>query len=408
MPPTDARGVFPSTGNLPPVRHSFYGNRAFDMKRYKGIYFDNAATSYPKPRAVTQALIRTIAEEGGNPGRSTHPLSLRGAYRIDSARETIAAFFGMPDERGVIFTKNATEALNLAIAVFTRNGGHVLCDDMAHNALVRPLYALRDAGKITLSFYSMQAKPTEIERKIRNDTVLLCATHASNICSLRIDAAMTGALCKRHGIAFVLDASQSAGHMPIHLPSTLADAVCIPAHKGLCGIMGAGAVLFSELREDLPPFLSGGSGAYSRSKKMPRELPEHFEAGTLPLPAIAAFEAGVRFTAKRGIFEIAYHAERLEKRLLAGLSVIRGIHLPCLTTGGGILSFTHERHAPHVIAARLADADIAVRAGLHCAPLAHRVLGTEKTGTVRISLGNANTESECDKFLYRLNQCLKE
>ena len=378
------------------------------MKRYKGIYFDHAATSYPKPKEVKAALLRAITEEGGNPGRSTHPLSLNAAYRLDAAREAIASFFGMRDERGVVFTKNATEALNLATAVFAKRGSHVLCDDMAHNALARPLYALRDAGIIRLSFFSAHSKREEIEKEIQRDTALLCATHASNICAFRADAAMLGALCRKHGLAFVLDASQSAGHMPVNITEIGADAVCIPAHKGLYGIMGAGAALFAAPREDLPSFLTGGSGSYSRSERMPSALPEHFEAGTLPLPAIAAFEAGVRFVEKTGTAAIAYHTERLEKKLTEGLSVIKGIHLPVSATGNGIISFTHENLSPSEVAERLSLCGIAVRAGLHCAPLAHTTIGTEETGTVRISLGYTNTQAECDKFLRRIKSALQE
>lgn len=369
------------------------------MKRYKGIYFDNAATSYPKPKEVTHALLHTIKSEGGNPGRSAHPPSLLGAERLASARERIALHFGMRDERGVVFTKNATEAINLALAVFTHKGGQVLCDDMAHNALARPLYALEEAGRIRLSFFSAKEPAEEIAKKIEQDTVLLCATHASNICSWRADAEMLGALCRKHNIRFVLDASQSAGHTAFCLDTLGADAVCLPAHKGLYGIMGAGAVLFPSVRDDLPAFLSGGSGAFSRERKMPQALPEHFEAGTLPLPAIAAFEAGVAFVDRIGIGQIAHHITRLETRIAEGLSVIEGIRLSYEGVGGGIVSFTHKTLSPAHLAEQLAEAGVAVRAGLHCAPLAHQALGTSLTGTVRVSLGYTNTQAECEKFL---------
>lgn len=375
------------------------------MRRYKGIYFDHAATSYPKPRAVQKAVERALAEEGGNPGRSGHALSLRAAERVFSARETLAEFFGLSDERGVVFTKNATEALNLAVCVFTAKGGHVLCDDMAHNALLRPLCALRDAGKITLSFFSARGSTEAIEGCFRTDTVLLCATHASNICSHAIDARAIGRLCKRRGVSFVLDASQSAGHMRIDCERSGADAVCLPAHKGLFGIMGAGAVLFSHPEEDYPVFLSGGSGAYSLSREMPRELPEHFEAGTLPHPAIAAFEAGVKWVKEIGVDTIAAHIRQLDEKLREGLGNTKDFRIHGEETGSGIISFTHKTLAPARVASLLDGKGFAVRAGLHCAPLAHAALGTlDLGGTVRVSLGYTNTEKECEHFFKAIQQ----
>ena len=377
------------------------------MRRYKGVYFDHAATSYPKPRAVLRAVSRTLCEEGGNPGRSAHTLSLRAAERVCSARERIASFFGLRDENGVVFTKNATEALNLAVHTFARDGGHVFCDDMAHNALLRPLYALADAGRITLSFFSSKETTEALAARFRENTVLLCATHASNLSARICDAPAIGALCKKRGVAFVLDASQSAGHIPIDCEKIGADAVCFPAHKGLLGIMGAGAVLFPHPREDYPAFLFGGSGAKSRERGMPKALPEHFEAGTLPLPAIAAFEAGIAYVEKLGISEIADQIRTLEAVLYEGLGNMQGVTLYGEGAGGGILSFTHAHISPNALADALSAEGFCVRAGLHCAPLAHQTLGTPKSGAVRISLGYSNTKSECLRFLTAMHRMLK-
>ena len=378
------------------------------MRYCKGGYFDHAATSYPKPTGVRRALLRAITSEGGNPGRSAHALSLAGAARTASARERIASHFGMRDENGVVFTKNATEALNLAIHALIGAGGHVLCDDMAHNAMLRPLYALSDQGRVTLSHFSAREDMASLRARFRADTVLLCATHASNICSRTCDARAIGALCREMGVAFILDASQSAGHMLIDCDAIGADAVCLPAHKGLLGIMGAGAVLFPHPREDLPPFLLGGSGAFSRERGMPRSLPEHFEAGTLPLPAIAAFEAGVAAVERIGIPEIGDKIGRLEGMLWEGLGSTRGVRLHKDGEGGGILTFSHPDILPEVLADRLNGCGFAVRAGLHCAPLAHKTLGTPKEGAVRISLGYSNTKRECERFLRALDRALKD
>lgn len=377
------------------------------MRRYKGIYFDHAATSYPKPKAVLRAVSQALVEEGGNPGRSAHALSLKAAERVSSARETLASFFGLRDERGVVFTKNATEALNLAVHTLTAAGGHVLCDDMAHNALLRPLYALADAGKISLSFFSAREASNALTAQLREETVLVCVTHASNICSETCDVAGIGAVCKARGIAFLVDASQSAGHIPIDCEALGADAVCVPAHKGCFGVMGAGAVLFPHPKEEYPPFLFGGSGAHSRERGMPRTLPERFEAGTLPLPAIAAFEAGVRRVEEVGVLEIGHKIKAMEELLKEGLGSIEGITLFGEGVGGGILSFAHRERSPNALADALGAEGICVRAGLHCAPLAHQTLGTPREGTVRVSLGYTNTKRECERFLSVLSRVLK-
>ena len=186
-----------------------------------------------------------------------------------------------------------------------------------------------------------------------------------------------------------------------------ADAVCFPAHKGLWGIMGAGAVLFPHPREDYPAFLFGGSGAKSRERGMPKALPEHFEAGTLPLPAIAAFEAGIAYVEKLGISEIADQIRTLEAVLYEGLGNMQGVTLYGEGAGGGILSFTHAHISPNALADALSAEGFCVRAGLHCAPLAHQTLGTPKSGAVRISLGYSNTKSECLRFLTAMHRMLK-
>ena len=373
------------------------------------VYFDHAATSYPKPPEVVAALLRTLCEEGGNAGRSAHALSLRAAERLLSARETVAELFGLTDARSVVFTKNATEAINLAVAAYTAEGGHVLCDDMAHAALARPLYRLADEGRIRLSFYPHGAREEALFPLFAPDTVLLCATHASNICSHKADVAALGRAAKARGVPFLVDASQSAGHLPVHMGKMGADVLCLPAHKGLFGVMGAGAALFAHPEAEYPPFLSGGGGVHSQARTMPRDLPEHFEAGTLPLPAIAAMEAGVLWVKERGLSEIGGHISALEERLREGLGNTAGVTLyGAERTGHGILSFTHERLSPEALAARLDACGFAVRAGLHCAPLAHATLGTPEGGTVRLSLGATNTAAECERFLCALGEILKE
>jgi selenocysteine lyase/cysteine desulfurase len=346
--------------------------------------------------------------EGGNPGRGAHTLSLRAAERVASARCTLAELFSLPDERCAVFTKNATEALNLGVHAFAGGGGHVLCCNMAHNALVRPLYALADAGRIRLELYDAARGAEAVAERLCADTVLVCATHASNICPFIADCAAIGRVCRAAGVAYLVDAAQSAGHIPLSLPALGADAVCVPSHKGLGGIMGAGAILFSAVREDLPQFLSGGGGASPRTRQMPHELPERFEAGTLPLVAIAAMEAGARDVLTRGADAIAAHIRFLEGALIEELGAMDGI---CLYTGGhrggGVLSFTSDRIPPERLAEMLDGKGVAVRAGLHCAPVAHEALGTPDGGTVRVSVDGKTSLRDCRRLvdiLYRLTR----
>lgn len=375
------------------------------MKYDKDIYFDQAATSYPKPECVYEAVTRTVRNEGGNPGRSGHRLSLAAAERVLSVREALCRFFDAPSAERVVFTKNATEALNLAIFSVLRGGGHALCSDLEHNAVLRPLAQLKREGTADFDvFESARLSEEYLASLLKNNTRLLVMTHASNICGRVLDASFVGAFCKKHGIIFVLDASQSAGHIPISLREMNIDILCAPAHKGLYGIMGAGFAIFKEALS-LPSFLQGGSGVYSLSDEMPTVLPERYEAGTLPVPAIAALGAALARVEQRGVEVIRAHIERLEKHLKSALLTRRGIRvLEAKAHGSGIISFTHETISPATLAERLDEMGVAVRSGYHCAPLAHKTIGSIKTGTVRLSLGASNTAEECDAFLERLDK----
>ena len=372
------------------------------------IYLDQAATSFPKPPAVFPALVRALTEAGGNPGRSGHRLSLAAAEEIYACRLAVASFFEAPAAEGVIFTANATAALNLAIACLCAKGGHVLISDMEHNAVFRPIYRLAEEGKITYGIYpTAQNVTAAIRARLRPDTVLVIANHASNICGRVLPLEEIGSLCREKGLCFLVDASQSAGHIPVSMRKMKIDILCAPAHKGLYGIQGAGIAVFAEERP-YPPFLSGGSGAYSLSPHMPDEYPERFEAGTLPTPAIFALHAGLGAVKLRGVDAVFRHTLRLSALLTEELTALPGVRLMLPEeAGSGILSFLAEGFTPEELATLLDRASVCVRAGLHCAPLAHRALGTEKSGTVRISLGMTNTEEECLAFCRRLSAILK-
>lgn len=357
------------------------------------IYLDHAATSYPKPPTVLDAVRTALTEAGGNPGRSGHALSLSAAEGIYDCRVAVAALFSAPAPERVIFTRGATEALNLAIRGLYR-GGRILISDIEHNAVLRTAYAIAE-GKVDIYPTDRDAAEAVAER-LTADTSLVVACHASNVFGRVLPIAHIGQVCRARGVPFVVDAAQSAGHLPLSFHDVPMNALCAPAHKGLLGIQGAGFVIFSE--EAAPtPLLYGGTGTGSRAREMPRELPEALEAGTLPTPAIFALRAALRAVEAKGVAEIGAHIAELEGRLRAALSALPSLRLIAPEESGcGVISLCHHRLTAEEVAERLDISGIAVRAGLHCAPLAHRTVGTEACGTVRISLGASSTAAECD------------
>ena len=378
------------------------------MNCIRRLYFDHAATSYPKPPTVFDAIGRALTLAAGNPGRSAHALAVCAAEEIYATRETLARFFDASSAEGVVFTLNATHALNVAIASACHGGGHVLCSDIEHNAVLRPLAALARAGRIRYEVFPSEGNVREhVKERLRADTVLVVLNHASNVFGRVTPIREVGALCKERGIYFVVDASQSAGHIPISVRRMGINALCLPAHKGLYGILGAGAVIFEG--DTLPhPLLYGGSGAFSRLPDMPEMLPERLEAGSLPVPAVLALGAGVRFVEEKGVEAVADHVAALEALLHEHLAEIKGIRVHrAHERGSGSVSFTHESLSPALLAERLDEAGVAVRSGLHCAPLAHEVIGTAREGTVRASVGLQSTKEECFALFERLSEIVK-
>lgn len=362
------------------------------------IYFDNAATTWPKPPAVLRELRRAVEEYGGNPGRSSHALSLRAAEKIDGVRHALASLFSLPDPEHVVFTQNATYALNLAIRTRVRRGMHVLISDREHNAVYRPVCRLTAEGVSEFDVFSTRGDVRKsILSLLRPETGMLICNHVSNVDGAVAPIGEIAALCRERGIYFIVDASQSAGHLPLSFTmDTLPDALCAPAHKGLFGVQGCGFVWLRS-GEGLSTFLEGGSGSASRRPTMPPDLPEKMEAGTLPTPAIAALGEGIRFIKAVGISTIAAREAALADRLcerLAGreeFSILRA-------SGAGLLSLTCRKITPDKLTSLLDEKGICVRGGLHCAPLAHAALGTLEEGTVRVSFSYFNREAEVDRL----------
>ena len=361
------------------------------------IYLDNAATSYPKPASVIAAHTDALTRFG-NPGRGAHKLSMAAADMIYDCRCTVADFFGFSRPEHVIFTGGATAALNLAIESHIQHGDHILISDREHNAVARPVFALAEDPSIEYSIYRTDGDTLEsIRSLIKHNTRVVVACHVSNVTGKALPIKQIARLCEEKGIFFVIDAAQSAGHRPIDLSSLPFGAFCAPAHKGLLGAAGVGIAILAD--EGGRPLIYGGSGWDSYNRSMPQSLPERFEAGTLPTPAIAALQAGIQFLTKHGVDAVEDTERRVKQILLEGLSQFSEVTIYEPNCDGGLLAFTHKDHPPEAIAAELDANGICVRAGYHCAPLAHTALGTPKGGCVRISAGYASTEREAKKTL---------
>jgi cysteine desulfurase family protein len=378
------------------------------------IYLDNAATSFPKPRSVVEEQLRCMQLWGGNPGRGSHALALAAAEKIYACREEVASFFGSSNPENVIFTMNTTMALNTAIKGLLRHGDHVLISDMEHNAVFRPIYKLARDGVITYdvfdTFPTDPARTAEmicasILEKIRPNTRMLICAHASNICSATLPLEKIGAFCRKKGILFVVDAAQSAGHLPIDMEKMQIDALCAPGHKGLWGPQGCGILLLKDgmLADTL---IEGGSGYNSLEGNMPEEAPERYEAGTLPTPAIVGLMEGIREIKKLGLDHIHAHEKRLTARLCQRL-----LDLPKATVyaphhTGGILLFSLQDISSDRVGAFLNERGFCVRTGFHCAALAHATLGTPPAGAVRVSPSLFNTAVQIDAFADTVKELL--
>lgn len=361
------------------------------------VYFDNAATSYPKPAAVIRAVTDAMRIAGGNPGRGSHWLANAAAELVYDCRTAAAEMFGAAPER-VAFTAGATHALNAAIKGLAEPGCHILIDHYAHNAALRPVYALAAAGLAEYDVYDADADEKQvlanIVQKLRPTTKLLIATHQSNICSHVLPVEAIGRLCREYGIHFVVDAAQSAGHLPIDLRTMNITSLCIPGHKGLFGPMGVG-MLISAPDVTYKTILEGGAGVHSLDAAMPEELPERLEAGTLPLPAIAGLLAGIRYVRQTGLQEIHLHEYALTSELTDRLREIPGVTLYGESIGS-VVGFNAAGYSPAEVGAWLASRGICVRTGYHCAPLAHRTVGSFENGSVRVSVSHGNRMSEID------------
>ena len=374
------------------------------------IYFDNAATSFPKPDSVWQAALRCQRCYGANPGRAGHALAARASEEVFAAREALASFFGAQTEN-TVFTFNCTHAINLALKGVLRPGDHVIISSLEHNAVLRPLARMQSDGAIT--FDVAQIAPgneaetlRRVEALIQPNTALLFVTHVSNVFGTVLPLRSLSALAARHGLLFGVDAAQSAGTLPLHLENDGIDLLCFPGHKGLFGPMGTGALLLSP-RVHPRALMEGGTGSFSLQQTQPDILPEGLESGTLNLPGIVGLHAGVRFVQQTGLSAIREHEEALCETLRTDLSVIRGISLfdeMAPASRRTLLSFAMNGRSAEEVEEALSRCGFAVRAGFHCAALAHTRHPSTQTGTVRVSPSVFNTKKQIKNLSFCLNQ----
>jgi cysteine desulfurase family protein len=369
------------------------------------IYFDNSATSYPKPLSVVNAANVAMKHFSFNSGRGGYVESLKSAYKIYSVRESIAQMFNFEPEN-VIFTKNCTEALNMAIKGSVKKGDHIIISSLEHNSVSRVVQRLFLDNVIDYDIADFSFDKDECVNNFKNlikpNTSLIVCSHSSNVFGVTFPITKIGELCKENNIRFIVDAAQGAGIGDIDAKRDNIDILCAPGHKCLYGPMGTG---FMAIKDSiyLDTIIEGGTGSKSLLLNQPDFTPDRFEAGTLNNSGIIALGEGIKFVNSVGIDNIYNHELNIIDLIYNELSKIEGIKLyapmPQKDKSVPIVSFNYKDYSSEKIASILADNNICVRAGFHCSPLAHKHFGTLNTGTVRVSVGYFNSVKECYKFI---------
>jgi len=357
------------------------------------IYLDSAATSLYKPESVQSAVLDAV-NSMASPGRGAHAPAMRAAECCYACRERLAELFHVPDPEQVVFTFNATHALNIAIGSLVRKGTRVMISGYEHNSVTRPLYALgAETRVIATPLFDPERFLAEAERALSWAEVAVC-THVSNAFGYILPVGKLAELCRKHAVPLIIDASQSAGALDIDFSGLGAEFVCMPGHKGLMGPQGTGVLL---CKSDAFPLLYGGSGSQSKAKTMPDFLPDRLEAGTHNVAGIAGLLASVEWILRTGTAEIRRREQVLLKQFLeelSGLGCIRLYDSPDPGLQAGVVSAVPVHMTPEDFAEALGAQGVAVRCGLHCAPAAHDTVGTSETGTVRFSFSPFNTEAQ--------------
>ena len=383
----------------------------------KMIYFDNAATSWPKPPGVSEAMVHFIEAVGANPGRAAHRLALESGRIVYRAREAVCELFHAPDPLRLVWCKNVTEALNLALLGLLRPGDHVVTSSMEHNSLMRPLRALERSGvQVTVVGCSPQGilDPAGVEAAIRANTRLVAVNHASNVVGTLLPVAEVGTICRARGLLLLVDAAQTGGAYPVDVEADRIDLLGFTGHKSLGGPMGTGGLIVGARVDEtqIEPLLRGGTGSRSELEIQPEFLPDMCESGTPNVVGLAGLEVGVRWVLERGVDAIRAHEVALTQALIEGLRAIPGVTVygtldPKRQTA--TVSFNIAGLAPSDVGLSLDDEyGILCRVGLHCSPAAHRTLGTFPAGTVRFGLSAFNTTGEVHQAVDAVRRLAKE
>ncbi len=378
------------------------------------VYFDNAATSFPKPLPVQRAAAQAIRFYGGNPGRSGHAISMRTAAKVFSVREKAAAFFGAQPEN-VIFTLNCTMALNMAIKGVLADGGHVVLSSMEHNSAIRPVHAMSHTGDVSYSIARVvEADPEQtvqnFRSQLRQDTRLIICTYASNLTGTVLPIKEIAALCKENGILFLVDAAQGAGLFPIDMEKLGIDILCAAGHKALYGTTGTGLLILREGLK-LSTILEGGTGSASLDLEQPDFYPDRLESGTVNTVGVISMGAGMDFLRAKGMNRI--YCREMEYCSWVYRELSRMSHVKLLAESfrmgekAPLVSFNIENEASEEVAAHLSRKGFALRGGFHCAGLAHCTLGTQNQGAVRFSPSHFNTPQQVSQFLTEIQKIKK-
>lgn len=376
------------------------------------IYLDNAATSFPKPSEVYEEVLNCMKNYCANPGRGSHDMSVESALKIMETRALICELFNINNPFNLVFTSNATESLNIGIKGILNKGDHVISTVIEHNSVLRPLHSLSNNG-VEISLVGVDKagylNTFDIEDEIKANTKMIIINHSSNVLGTLQDIKKIGQIAKKNGILFMVDASQSAGLIPIDVEKNFIDLLAFSGHKGLLGPQGTGGLFIREGIK-LKNFKEGGTGSNSHFMMQPDFIPDKFESGTLNTPGIAGLSEGLKFIKKIGINNIRKHHDELMYFLLEEMKKLDYIKIYGNTSvmeRNTVLSINVEGIDSSIVGELLNERKIAVRTGYHCTPLIHDVIGTEYAGTVRISPGFFNTLEEIEILIKAIKEIYK-
>ena len=375
------------------------------------IYLDNAATTFPKPPSVVREMTECIKKYCGNPGRSSHSLSIKSAEKIYETRELLGDFFDADPEK-VVFTYNTTYALNIAIKSLIKYSTHVLISDMEHNSVLRPVDNLSKLKLCTYDIFSTDGSEEEIlhsiKNKVKNNTSMIICNHVSNVGVRILPIEKIGRFCKENNITFIVDGAQSAGVHKISVNKMNIDALCVPGHKGLYGPQGVGAIIFKN-EFNGRNVIEGGTGINSLEINMPDFLPESYEAGTLSTPCIAGLNESLKWLKSKGIDKIKKHEAGLYSLFLNLIKNNEKLTLYKMNDyTGNTICFNINNLSSSIVGKELDYRGICVRSGFHCSLLGHKILKTTENGAVRIGIGAFNTKNDIYNFYDAINDILKK